>query len=86
MVRPGTGEWTQLDVQSIQHRDYFGHLSIIYSKITWLHLSSKMFIEHDDPLHMKPFLRMFNQGNSVAFDEEILFCVKSSQSEKGMKF
>ena len=57
-----------------------------YSKITWLHLSSKMFIEHDDPLHMKPFLRMFNQGNSVAFDEEILFCVKSSQSEKGMKF
>ena len=24
----GTGEWAQLDLQIIQHRDYFGHLSI----------------------------------------------------------
>ena len=24
----GTAEWAQLDLQSIQHRDYFGHLSI----------------------------------------------------------
>ena len=24
----GTQEWAQLDLQSIQHRDYFGHLSI----------------------------------------------------------
>ena len=24
----GTGELAQLDLQSIQHRDYFGHLSI----------------------------------------------------------
>ena len=24
----GIGEWVQLDLQSIQHRDYFGHLSI----------------------------------------------------------
>ena len=23
-----TAEWAQLDLQSIQHRDYFGHLSI----------------------------------------------------------
>ena len=25
-----TWEWAQLDLQSIQHRDYFGHLSIFY--------------------------------------------------------
>ena len=25
----GTVEWAQLDLQSIQHRDYFGHLSIL---------------------------------------------------------
>ena len=25
----GIGEWAQLDLQSIQHRDYFGHLSIL---------------------------------------------------------
>ena len=24
----GIGEWAQLDLQSIQNRDYFGHLSI----------------------------------------------------------
>ena len=24
----GIGEWVKLDLQSIQHRDYFGHLSI----------------------------------------------------------
>ena len=24
----GTAKWAQLDLQSIQHRDYFGHLSI----------------------------------------------------------
>ena len=24
----GIGEWAKLDLQSIQHRDYFGHLSI----------------------------------------------------------
>ena len=24
----GIGEWAQLELQSIQHRDYFGHLSI----------------------------------------------------------
>ena len=26
----GIGEWAQLDLQSIQHRDYFGHLSIFF--------------------------------------------------------
>ena len=25
----GTWEWAQLDLQSIQHRDYFGHLSLL---------------------------------------------------------
>ena len=29
----GTAEWAQLDLQSIQHRDYFGHLSIYQKKI-----------------------------------------------------
>ena len=28
-----TGEWAQLDFQSIQHRDYFGHLSILIRAI-----------------------------------------------------
>ena len=27
-----TWEWAQLDLQSIQHRDYFGHLSIFIFK------------------------------------------------------
>ena len=27
----GTAQWAQLDLQSIQHRDYFGHLSIYIS-------------------------------------------------------
>ena len=26
----GIGEWVKLDLQSIQHRDYFGHLSIFF--------------------------------------------------------
>ena len=29
----GTAEWAQLDLQSIQHRDYFGHLSIFLNLI-----------------------------------------------------
>ena len=29
----GTVEWAQLDLQSIQHRDYFGHLSISISRL-----------------------------------------------------
>ena len=29
----GIGEWAKLDLQSIQHRDYFGHLSICLKKI-----------------------------------------------------
>ena len=28
----GIVKWAQLDLQSIQHRDYFGHLSILYIK------------------------------------------------------
>ena len=28
----GTGEWVQFDLQSIQHRDYFGHLSYFITK------------------------------------------------------
>ena len=28
MIMQGTAKWAQLDLQSIQHRDYFGHLSI----------------------------------------------------------
>ena len=26
----GISEWAKLDLQSIQHRDYFGHLSILH--------------------------------------------------------
>ena len=29
----GTAKWVQLDLQSIQHRDYFGHLSICHFKM-----------------------------------------------------
>ena len=31
----GIGEWAQLDLQSIQHRDYFGHLSIFMFTFSW---------------------------------------------------
>ena len=36
-------EWAQLDLQSIQHRDYFGHLSIWISAI--FHLINLPFDE-----------------------------------------
>ena len=29
LIMQGTAEGAQLDLQSIQHRDYFGHLSIL---------------------------------------------------------
>ena len=38
-------EWAKLDLQSIQHRDYFGHLSIFQTNMhtTVIHKSTVFF-------------------------------------------
>ena len=52
----GTCEWVQLDLQSIQHRDYFGHLSIYnykkyeFHEIIGAQCSSKSFVNNFDDL------------------------------------
>ena len=38
----GTTKWAQLDLQSIQHRDYVGHLSILHTNNAFLVISDLM--------------------------------------------
>ena len=42
----GTAKWVQLDLQSIQHRDYFGHLSICHFKLICSLFSLQCFQIH----------------------------------------
>ena len=37
------GEWAQLDLQSIQHRDHFGHLSILKMEIVRFYAARYVF-------------------------------------------
>ena len=39
----GTAEWAQLDLQSIQHRDHFGHLSILKMEIVRFYAARYVF-------------------------------------------
>ncbi len=52
------GEWAQLDLQSIQHRDYFGHLSVFHPLGT--QKSAKT------PLPMGEMIKPFNSAQSKA--------------------
>ena len=44
MIMQGTAKWAQLDLQSIQDRDYFGHLSIFNYVSRFLKIVSNIVV------------------------------------------
>ena len=62
----GTVEWAQLDLQSIQHRDYFGHLSIFPNCFWWFRTSFQI-----QKLNLKIFLMCRSLGNKNVWGSKL---------------
>ena len=73
----GTANWAQLDFQSIQHRDYFGHLSffIFHNLLQDIMALSDVIIalleRGKDETNLK---RMVTYNNSLLINQHFMSC------------